>query len=48
VLVIPLMTAMRRVLGRDYVDVIEMEIASLDQMSSAEERIRRLMILNTG
>jgi macrolide transport system ATP-binding/permease protein len=44
VVVIPLMTAMRRVLGKDYLDQIDVEIASLKQMGEAETAIRGLII----
>jgi len=42
--VIPLMTAMRRLLGRDYLDQIDVEIASADEMEGAEAEIRDLII----
>jgi len=44
VVVIPLMTAMRRVLGEEYVKEIDVEIASLKEMSAAEKELRSLIV----
>ncbi len=44
VVVIPLMTAMRRLLGKDYVDQIDAEISDLKEMPLAEEAINALII----
>ena len=44
IVVIPLMTAMRRLLGKAYLDSIDVEIASASELSNAEEMIRQLMI----
>ena len=44
IVVIPLMTAMRRLLGKDYLDQIDAEITDLKQMPQAEEEIRSLVI----
>jgi len=44
VVVIPLMTAMKRLLGKDYVDQIDVEIADLKQMPVAQEEITQLII----
>lgn len=43
VLVIPVLTAMHRLLGKDYVDSIELEISDPDQMEAAEDKIISLM-----
>lgn len=42
--VIPIITGMRRLLGKDYVDSINVEVASQDQMEAVEEDIRQLII----
>ena len=44
VVVIPLATAMYRVLGKDYVDRLEAEIRSPDEILSAMESIRKLLV----
>jgi macrolide transport system ATP-binding/permease protein len=44
VVVIPLMTAMKRLLGKDYVDQIDVEISDLKQMPVAQEEINQLII----
>ncbi len=42
--VIPITTAMHRVLGKDYVDSIDVEVADAGLMEAAEEELRRLII----
>ena len=42
--VIPLMTAMRRVLGKDYLDQIDVQVASMEQIADAQDEIRLLII----
>ena len=44
VVVIPLMTAMRRLMGKDYLDQIDAEIADLKQMPTAQEAINAMII----
>lgn len=44
VVVIPLMTAMRRLLGKDYLDEIDVEITELSQMPAAQKAINDLII----
>jgi macrolide transport system ATP-binding/permease protein len=44
VVVIPLMTAMRRVMGRTYLDQIDAEISDIKEMSFAQEAIQDLII----
>jgi macrolide transport system ATP-binding/permease protein len=44
VVVIPLMTAMRRLLGKDYLDQIDVEIADLKEMPAAQEAINAMII----
>jgi len=44
VIVVPLSTAMRRLLGKNYVDSIDIEVASADQMETAQEAIRDIVI----
>ncbi len=44
VVVIPLMTAMKRLMGKDYVDQIDVEISDLKQMPLAQEEINQLII----
>ncbi len=46
VIVIPFHTAMSRVLGKDYVDTIEVEVISQDMMPEVESRIQELIIRN--
>ncbi|MDD5217312.1 MAG: ABC transporter permease [Candidatus Omnitrophica bacterium] len=41
---IPLMTAMRRVQGKDYLDQVEVEIKSADQIEAAQREITALII----
>ena len=43
-IVIPLMTAMRRLLGKNYLDQIDVEIISLEEMDAAEKEIKNLII----
>ena len=43
VVIIPLSTAMYRLLGRSYVDTVNIEIVAEDQVSSAQEEIVNLM-----
>jgi len=44
VVVIPLMTAMRRVMGKNYLDQIDAEIIQLDKMSLAQQELQDLII----
>jgi macrolide transport system ATP-binding/permease protein len=44
VVIIPLSTAMRRLLGKDYVDSIDVEIGSPDALDESQEAIRQLII----
>ena len=44
VVVIPLATAMRRLMGKDYLDQIDAEIADLAKMPQAEEAINAMII----
>ena len=44
VIIIPLTTAMRRLLGKDYVDNIDMEVESPSEMASTEQGVRELII----
>jgi macrolide transport system ATP-binding/permease protein len=44
VVVIPLMTAMRRLMGKDYLDQIDAEIANLKEMPAAQEAINAMII----
>ena len=44
VVVIPLMTAMRRVMGKNYLDQIDAEITQLDKMSLAQQELQDLII----
>ncbi|MBF0107310.1 MAG: ABC transporter permease [Deltaproteobacteria bacterium] len=44
VVVIPITTAMFRILGKDYIDSIDVEIDSLDNIEAAKERISNLII----
>jgi len=43
VIVMPLQTAMRRLLGRDYVDSIDIEVASAPEMEEAQSAVQELM-----
>jgi macrolide transport system ATP-binding/permease protein len=43
-IIIPVTTAMRRLLGKDYVDSIDIEVASSAQMDAAQKSIRDLII----
>ncbi len=42
--IVPLMTAMRRVMGKDYFDQIDTEISSFEKMPEAQEEINNLII----
>jgi macrolide transport system ATP-binding/permease protein len=44
VVVIPLMTAMKRLMGKDYLDQIDVEIADLKEMPVAQEEINQSII----
>ncbi|HEX9780204.1 MAG TPA: ABC transporter permease [bacterium] len=44
VVVVPLSTAMHRVLGRQYLDQIDVEAASADQVEGVEQGIRELIV----
>ena len=44
VVVIPITTAMHRLLGKDYVDNIDMEVASASEMEATQEAVRDLVI----
>ena len=44
VVVIPLMTAMRRLMGKDYLDAVDVEITELSAMPAAQEEINHLII----
>jgi macrolide transport system ATP-binding/permease protein len=44
VVMMPLMTAMKRVLGKEYLDQIDVEITDADQIPVAEDEIKRLII----
>jgi len=44
VAVIPLMTAMRRLMGKDYLDQIDVEIRDLKEMPAAQEEINAMII----
>ncbi|MBP6943626.1 MAG: ABC transporter permease [Candidatus Omnitrophica bacterium] len=43
-IVIPITTAMYRVLGKEYIDAISVEIREADQIEGAQEAIRKLII----
>jgi macrolide transport system ATP-binding/permease protein len=43
-IVIPVSTAMRRLLGQDYVDSIDIEVASSEEMESAQEGVKELLV----
>ncbi|MBI4247991.1 MAG: ABC transporter permease [Elusimicrobia bacterium] len=42
--VIPITTAMRRLLGKDFVDSIDIEVADASQMDAAQDALRELVI----
>jgi len=44
IVLVPLNTAMRRLLGKDYVDMIDIEVRSAEEMPGVDEDIRTLMI----
>lgn len=44
VILIPIFTAMRRVLGKDYVDSVDIEVADMNRMSETEARILEVML----
>ena len=44
IVVIPLMTAMKRIMGKNYLDQIDVEISDLKEMSVAQEEINQLII----
>ncbi|OFZ18526.1 MAG: MacB family efflux pump subunit [Bdellovibrionales bacterium GWB1_55_8] len=44
VVIVPVMTAMRRLLGKNYVDSIEIEVASREDLPSVEGALEELMI----
>jgi len=44
VVVVPLMTAMKRLIGKDYLDQIDVEITDLPAMPAAQEEINALII----
>jgi macrolide transport system ATP-binding/permease protein len=44
VVVIPLMTAMKRLMGKDYLDAVDVEITELPAMPAAQEEINQLII----
>ena len=44
IVVIPLSTAMRRLLGKDYVDSIDVEVAHASELDAAQTQIRDLII----
>src|SRR3989338_5584541 len=46
IVVIPLNTAMRRVLGKDFVDSIDIEIMDANSMEDSQEQIKNLIIQN--
>lgn len=43
VIIIPVLTAMKRLLGKEYIDSIDLEITDPDKMEAAEEKIISLM-----
>jgi macrolide transport system ATP-binding/permease protein len=43
-IIIPITTAMYRVLGKEYIDTISVEIRDTDQIEDAQEKIRKLII----
>ena len=44
IIMIPLLTAMKRLLGKDYVDEIDMQVAKADDMDSVQTEVVDLMI----
>lgn len=44
VVIIPLQTAMRRLMGKDYLNMIDAEVASPEEMNHAQEEITQLII----
>ena len=44
IVVIPVLTAMRRVLGKDYVDYIDIEVADANEIPSAQRAVQNLMM----
>jgi macrolide transport system ATP-binding/permease protein len=44
VIIVPLATAMRRLLGKDYIDSIDVEVADPSQMEAAQQEISDLII----
>ncbi len=44
VIIIPISTAMRRLLGKDYVDNIDMEVSDASEMAATEDAVRKLVI----
>ena len=42
--VIPLATAMHRVFGKDYVDYVDIEVRSAEEIDAAQEAVRELMV----
>ena len=44
VVIIPLSTAMRRLLGKDYVDNIDMEVTNPSEMADTDQAVRELII----
>ena len=43
IILVPLQTAMRRLLGKDYVDYIEVQVQNLSEMEDTQEEIKQLM-----
>jgi len=43
IVVIPVLTAMRRVLGKDYVDYIDIEVADANDITAAQQSVKNLM-----
>jgi macrolide transport system ATP-binding/permease protein len=44
IIVIPVLTAMRRLLGKDYIDSVDIEVASAAEIPSVEESLKALML----
>ena len=44
IVIIPLLTAMKRVLGKDYVDSIDIEVTDPNQMEEVQESVKSLVI----
>jgi macrolide transport system ATP-binding/permease protein len=44
VVLVPLMTGMRRLLGKDYVDQIDIEVSNAEKMPLVEDKVRELII----